>query len=455
VRLEIRSGPAAGTTLELDRALVLGRDGDCDLVLDDDKASRRHATVTPGAEGTIEVEDLGSTNGTYVDGQRISGRATLRPGGTLTIGDTALVVTEATPSGPTPTRIEQIALGRSIRRSQRIAAIVGIAAVAAVIVVVLFLTGVIGGDDRPSVPEVIEQATPSTVQIRRFVTEESENAGSGWVYDAEQGLIVTNAHVVNEAARFAVRLGEEEGERPAEVVAVAPCEDLAVLRVEDTSGLRTMPLGSQADLVQGEDVIALGYPATALSANDRLVATEGIVSVTRAKSDLGQYVAPLPNVVQIDASINFGNSGGPLVNLDGELVGVDTAVNPALEIEGQNYAIGVDRVREVVPGLAEGKSIAWTGMGFTYPTQEADLTDRGLPVLSGLIVERVVPGTTAEAVGFGQGPVLITAINGQTLTPDIRSYCNLTRDLESGDVANFTIFVPGETDPRDVQVEFQ
>jgi S1-C subfamily serine protease len=305
------------------------------------------------------------------------------------------------------------------------------------------------------VPEVIEQATPSTVQIRRFPAGESENAGSGWVWDAEQGLIVTNAHVVNESARFAVRLGEEARERAAEVVAVAPCEDLAVLRVEDTTGLRTMPLGSQADLVQGEDVVALGYPATALSENDRLVANEGIVSVVQAKSDLGPYVAPLPNVVQIDASINFGNSGGPLVDLAGELVGVNTAVNAALDVEGQNYAIGVDRVKEVVPGLAQGRSVAWTGMGFTYPTQESDYTDRELPAVPGLIVERAVPGTTAEAAGFGQGPVLVTAINGQTLTPDIRSYCNLTRDLESGDVATFTVYVPGEAEPQDVQVEFE
>jgi S1-C subfamily serine protease len=94
-------------------------------------------------------------------------------------------------------------------------------------------------------------------------------------------------------------------------------------------------------------------------------------------------------------------------------------------------------------------------MGFTYPAQESDYTDRGLPVVPGLIVEHVVPGTTGEAAGFGQGPVLVTAINGQTLTPGIQSYCNLTRDLESGDVATFTIYVPGESDPRDVSVEFQ
>jgi len=457
VRLEIRSGPAAGTALEVDRVLVLGRGDDCDVVLEDDKASRRHATLTPGADGTIEVEDLDSTNGTFVDGRRIPGRATLRPGGTLTIGDTTLVAVGSAPGAApaSPSRIERIALGRSIRRSQRIAAIVGAAAVAAVIVAVLFLTGVLGGDDGPAVPEVIADATPSTVQIRRFLAEASENAGSGWVWNAEQGLIVTNAHVVNEAARFAVRLGEEDGEREAEVVAVAPCEDLAVLKIEDTSGLRTMPLGSQAGLVQGEDVVALGYPATALSENDRLVANEGIVSVVQAKSELGPAVAPLPNVVQIDASINFGNSGGPLLNLGGELVGVNTAVNAALDVEGQNYAIGVDRVRQIVPELVAGRSIAWTGMGFTYPTQEADLADRGLPVVPGLIVERVVPGTTAEATGFGQGPVLIVAINGQSLTPDIRSYCNLTRDLESGDVATFTIYVPGETDPQDVLVEFE
>jgi S1-C subfamily serine protease len=475
MRLEIRSGPSAGTVVELDRALVLGRDDDCDVALDDEKASRRHTALTPLADGTVQVEDLGSTNGTYVDGQRITGPTTLRAGSTLTIGDTALAIsTEVqragsqttldspalSPVAPTappasPSKLERVALGRSIRRSQRIAAIVGVAALAAVIVVVLFLTGVIGGDDQPTVAEVIEQATPSTVQIRRFVTEESENAGSGWVYDAEQGLIVTNAHVVNEASRFAVRLGEEDGERDAEVVGVAPCEDLAVLRVEDTSGLRTMPLGSQADVVQGEDVVALGYPSTVLSENDRLVATEGIVSVVEAKGDVGPNVAPLPNVVQVDAAINFGNSGGPLVDLRGVLVGVNTVTNASLEIEGQNYAIGVDRVKEIVPRLAEGSSIAWTGMGFTYPAQESDYTDRGLPVVPGLIVERVVPGTTGEAAGFGQGPVLVTAINGQTLTPGIQSYCNLTRDLESGDVATFTIYVPGESDPRDVSVEFQ
>ena len=86
MRIEIASGPAAGRALEVDRALVLGRDDDCDVVLDDDKASRRHAILTPGSDGTIEVEDLGSTNGTYVDGRRVQGRVALRPGGTLTIG---------------------------------------------------------------------------------------------------------------------------------------------------------------------------------------------------------------------------------------------------------------------------------------------------------------------------------------------------------------------------------
>jgi S1-C subfamily serine protease len=134
---------------------------------------------------------------------------------------------------------------------------------------------------------------------------------------------------------------------------------------------------------------------------------------------------------------------------------VNTVTNSALEIEGQNYAIGVDRVEEIVPRLADGRSLAWTGMGFTYPAADSDYTDRELPVVPGLIVERVVPGTTAEAAGFGQGPVLVTAIDGQALTPDIRSYCDLTGDLESGDVATFTIYLPGESEPRDVPVEFE
>jgi pSer/pThr/pTyr-binding forkhead associated (FHA) protein len=98
MRIEIRSGSAAGTIVELDHTVVLGRGDECDLVLDDEKASRRHARVTVAGSGTVEVEDLGSTNGTYVDGARIGARTPLQAGSTLTIGNTILAISGDTES---------------------------------------------------------------------------------------------------------------------------------------------------------------------------------------------------------------------------------------------------------------------------------------------------------------------------------------------------------------------
>jgi S1-C subfamily serine protease len=273
------------------------------------------------------------------------------------------------------------------------------------------------------------------------------------VLDAEEGLVVTNAHVVNEAVDFSVRIGDEAQERPAELVGVAPCEDLAVLRVSDTDGLVTMPLGSQSEIRQGDTVVALGYPAS-LSADDELIATEGVVSVVQTRATLGDGQR-YENALQTDAVINPGNSGGPLVNEDNELVGVNTFKTVAEGIEGQFYAIGVDRVSLIADRLRRGESIAWNGMGFFYPRQESDLTERGLPPVPGLVVERAAPGTPAAEAGFGQGPVLIVAIDGTPVDPTIGSWCAAVGDLQSGQSATFTVVVPGSTQTQDVEVEFR
>ena len=171
--------------------------------------------------------------------------------------------------------------------------------------------------------------------------------------DAQNGLIVTNGHVTNEASEFTVRIGDQTEERPATVVGVAPCEDLAVLKVQNTQGLKTLPLGSQANVQQGDQVIALGYPASLL-ADSALTTTQGVVSIVKTSVTLGDG-STYANAIQTDAAINPGNSGGPLVNLDGELVGVNTFKTVASGIEGQFYAIGVDRVKLIAPELRAGQ----------------------------------------------------------------------------------------------------
>lgn len=463
MRLSVRAGPNAGRAIDVTGTVVVGRGDDCDLTLADDRASRRHARLTVAAGGNVTIEDLGSTNGTYVGGVRITEPAPLTAGQEVVIGDTHLVLEapgtapplppEATPA-PSPTTIERITLRRSARRARLLAAAAAAILVAALVVVVLLVTGVFD-DDQPTVPEVIEQLTPSTLQILAVRDDDRVVAlGTGWVLDADEGLIVTNAHVANLWNAFDVRLGDEDRRRHAEIVGIAPCEDLAVLRIDDTEGLETVPLSRQSDLRQGDTVVALGFPATSTTGQP-LVASKGVVSVARTETiEIGGSVA-LPNVVQTDAVINPGNSGGPLVNLAGELVGVNTLKHVAERVESQFYAIGVDRVKEITDTLRQGRSLGWAGTTIAYPQTEDELTSRNLPVLPGVIIDRAVPGTGAAEAGLGQAPALLVGVDGTPVDNTEVAYCAAVSDLTKGDSATLSVIFAGETQPRDVVVEFE
>jgi S1-C subfamily serine protease len=469
---------------------VIGRDPACDLTVRDARASRRHAYLRVVDEGRAELHDLDSANGTLVNGHRLTGPVTLSGGEEIRIGDTTLATSRepiastatvvgeipsvaappppraaAAPpppaslgaSGPTPSVIERVKLRRTTRR----AVVAGtVAVVAAAAVVALAVTGVLGGDDEPAeagIPEIVDRVRPSTVVVNTLVDGETAGSGTGWVLDAEQGLIVTNSHVVNGGTGWNV--GVDDSLRPATLVGAAPCEDLALLQVQDRSGLETLPLGSQGDLRQGQTVVAIGFPGTA-SARANLTTTTGVVSVVNTRFDLaGVDVPQYPNVIQTDAVINPGNSGGPLVNTDSELVGVNSAGITLLggrTIQGQGYAIGVDRVKEVVPRLRAGRSIGFTGMGFIYATDEEDLDQlaaAGLPAAPGIVVTTAVPGSPAADAGFGQGPVLITAVNGTPMDGSLPAYCSAIGGGEEGSEAVFTVAQPNQAE-RDVTVAF-
>jgi S1-C subfamily serine protease len=161
-------------------------------------------------------------------------------------------------------------------------------------------------------------------------------------------------------------------------------------------------------------------------------------------------------VIQTDAAINPGNSGGPLVDQEMRLVGVNSAGITLLggrTIQGQGYAIGVDRVKEIVPTLREGRSIGWTGMGLSYPTARR-LRRLGLPPVDGLLITTTVPGTPAAEAGFGRSPVLIVEIDGRRVGGALPEYCRAVGDAMAGDEASFTVFVAGQDRPQVVRVGF-
>jgi S1-C subfamily serine protease len=225
---------------------------------------------------------------------------------------------------------------------------------------------------------------------------------------------------------------------PATVVGDAPCDDLAVLRIQPTAGLKTLPLGSQSSTKEGDDVVALGYPVNA-SADAQLTATAGVVSVAKTRYREETPDIPLyPNVIQIDAALNPGNSGGPLMNKDKRLIGVNSAVRTESKegraIQNQNYAIGVDRVKPVVGYLKTGRSLAWVGFNLTFPTAEQL---GSLP--PGVTTSSAVKGSPADKAGIGGRTLLITGVNGQAIRNTLASYCAAAGPLQSGQAATFTV----------------
>ncbi len=272
--LHVTSGPDAGTSVALpdEGTFVLGRQRGCDLVVRDQRASRRHLELTWTGEERYALRDLDSANGTFVDGSRVE-ETVLEGGEDIRIGDVVLsvrrgapaptaepvpMVTNRTPAGETamaPRVATQSMVMRLVdagtKRASRTGLLAGAGALVAAVavVVVLLATGVIGGDD-DVVPEVVAKVAPATVLIAAERDDTLNGTGSGWVLDAAEGLIVTNAHVVNQGTTFTV--AADGRSRPAELVGSAPCEDIALLRVQDTDGLETAQLASSGSVSQGE-----------------------------------------------------------------------------------------------------------------------------------------------------------------------------------------------------------
>jgi putative serine protease PepD len=459
VWLRVLSGTDAGRTVEVARAgdepFVLGRVRGCDLVVRDERASRRHAELRPEPDGRLRLRDLDSANGTYVDGRRVE-EAVLAGGEQIRIAGVDIGVEVQRPPGPVHQEHASWSMvGRLVDRRTRAArrathAALAAAVLALIAVAALLVSGGLGGGD-DEVPDVVRRVTPSTVLVETLRGDRRTGTGSGWVLDARAGLVVTAAHVVNEGVRY--RVASDGQARPASLVASAPCEDLAVLRVQGVAGLRTAAVGSGRGLEAGETVVALGYQAGA-TPTDAPTSTRGVVSVSRgAFRDPSADVPGYPQAVQTDTALNPGNSGGPLVDLDGRIVGVNAAARTAgsdgRPLEGQNFAIAIDRARGVIAGLREGRSVGWTGATFGYPTVQ-ELTERRLP--PGLYVTGAVAGTPAARAGLGGRGEMLAGVDGRPVGPSLSSYCTAIAGRESGERVRLTLVAPGGAQPRDVTV---
>jgi serine protease Do len=312
------------------------------------------------------------------------------------------------------------------------------------------------------IPELYEQASPGVVSVAaqsinpyRLRDRVNRSLGSGFIIQAD-GLILTNSHVVFGKQTLFVTL-DDGTVVPARLVGADPIFDVAVIQIPAPSQgtLPVLKLGSSANLREGEDVIAIGNPLGL----DQTV-TRGIVSGLNRLLPETPFSVQEP-LIQTDAPINPGNSGGPLLNRCGEVIGINSEIVPSAQNIG--FAIPIDLVKAMLPELVrEGRVIRpWVGFHgqMIGPALQKLLR---IPLVEGLLVEVVEPGSPAEKGGleggsmelsFGEttlllGGDIVVSINGTPLKGD-QDLGALMRGLKVGSTLKLRLFRDGKY--KDVQ----
>ncbi len=299
----------------------------------------------------------------------------------------------------------------------------------------------IGEERRTSIVRAAEKAGPSVVSISASVTRTVSSTpfrdplvdqfwgqffperrevipvlGSGFIIDAGKGYVVTNEHVVENAQRISVTLTDGRS-FDAKLVGGDATYDLAVLQITGSTKLPEATLGTSADLVVGEWAIAIGNPFGNLLTDTQPTVTAGVISAVHrtVKSSGGQGI--YKDMVQTDAAINPGNSGGPLVNANGEVIGVNTFIfSQSGGSVGIGFAIPIDRARKVIDQLATKGYVPTPWIGLSVEDlanlQPYWVQRLGLKDTEGLLVTTVEDGSPADRAGLQPGDV-IRAINGK------------------------------------------
>ncbi|MGN6811409.1 MAG: S1C family serine protease [Thermomicrobiales bacterium] len=312
----------------------------------------------------------------------------------------------------------------------------------------------------PDVAGVAQKVRPATVLILNIVQGRSaggsqianpggqpgdvpQGAGTGFIIDAS-GVIVTNNHVVEGAQKLSVVLPDGQRFDNAQLLGADPQTDLAVIKVPgEGKNLPTVPLGSSSQLQVGEWVVAIG---NALALKGGPTVTAGVVSATRRDEHepgetRGSTGPIMHELIQTDAANNPGNSGGPLVNMKGEVVGINTL--GASDAQGIGFAISIDSAKPVIDALRQGQQVAGRGTGQAYlGIQSLTVTPsiaaaNGLSRNDGVVVVNVITGTPAQKAGLQQGDIIIGLDN--TAIADQNDLQNALQQHKPGDTVTLKI----------------
>lgn len=231
-------------------------------------------------------------------------------------------------------------------------------------------------------------------------------AGSGFIIDPD-GSILTNEHVIEGMERIVVKLSDGRSLR-GRVIGADPDTDIALIKVDGQQGLPVAPLGDSSSLRTGEWVCAIGNPL-----GYEHTVTVGVVSYVGRKL----FNASLDNYIQTDAAINFGNSGGPLINSRGEVIGINAAISSRASSIG--FAVPISGVAAILPQLrARGRvSRGYVGVGLREIDNDLQRALQ-LPINRGAIVQDVTPGSPADRIGLRPYDVILSFDGKEVVSDD-------------------------------------
>jgi serine protease Do len=273
------------------------------------------------------------------------------------------------------------------------------------------------------VEAVVQRVLPSVVNVTTDISQvdgTGQGVGTGFVIRSD-GVIVTNCHVVEAASKITVFTSDADPKQfDARVIGSDCLNDLAVLKI-DATDMPTVKLGDSADLVLGQRVVALGY---ALALEGGPTVTAGIVSaldrtITAQDPNCAfetcgaDQTRTYSNVVQTDAAINRGNSGGPLVNMQGQVIGINSAGDDNAQNIG--FAIAIDSVKQTIADAQENPLGVSAYLGVITKTVTSDLAFQlGLGVEEGAYIVDTPSDAPAQAAGISAGDVIVS-IDGSTV----------------------------------------
>ncbi len=281
-------------------------------------------------------------------------------------------------------------------------------------------------------------------QVQNGTKYQEVGAGSGFIV-SEDGLVLTNKHVVSDNKADYTVFTNDGKKYSAKVLALDPAQDLAVIKIDpqEEKTFQAVTLGDSDGLQTGQTAIAIGNALGQFKNTVSVGVVSGLGRTISASDQVGSFSETLQDIIQTDAAINAGNSGGPLLNLRGEVIGINTAM--AQDAQGIGFAIPINMAKSDIEQVKTTNKIVYPFLGVRYVAVDAQIKDEyKLSVDYGVLVLRgdngevaITKGSAAEKAGIKEKDVILE-LNGQKITVD-NSLTKMIMKLKPGDTVSLKI----------------